>query len=184
MAGEIVSVNLTVFDGKNRSSTISVPFKLDALTTVASLGALVKFCAETVSKLTTAGLKKAELCLLVDASAFWDDTDEAGDVVTFGDVQEKAIFAFNTVPDAIGKIRQKTITIPAVNDAVVFLDGVDAINTADADVQAFISMFENGKAGLDLYGGLPGDVVSSVDSRGLDIASFADGGQTWANRRR
>lgn len=185
MANELVYVNLNMIDGKNRKSTLSIPFRLDSLTSVASLIALVRRAGAIVSKLTTAGLRKAEICIGVDITAIaWDNVDGLADGEALGDVQEKALFSFNTEPDAMGIVRTKTITIPAVNDTVVFVDGADVIDVSNADVQAFISMMENGFAGLDAEGGLPGDVVTAIDSRGLDLTSFQNGYQTWGNRRK
>lgn len=185
MANEIVYVNLNVVDGKNRTSTIQIPFRLDALTSVISLIALTKRVGAIVSKLTTAGLKKAEICLGVDVTAIsWDNVDGGTDVSALGDVQEKALFAFLTEPDAIGVQRTRTMTIPAVNDEVVFLAGQDAIDDTDADVLAFINLIRNGVADLSAEGGSAGDVVTGVDTRGLDIVSFQYGNQTWGNRRK
>lgn len=185
MANELVYVNLNVVDGKNRTSTISIPFRLDSLTNVVSLIALVKRVGAVVSKLTTAGLRKAEICLGVDITQIsWDNVDGIADANALGDVQEKALFAFITEPDALGIQRTRTMTIPAVNDDVVFLPNSDAIDETNADVQAFISMIENGIAGLDAEGGGAGDVVTAIDTRGLDILDFSYGYQTWGNRRK
>jgi len=185
MANELVYVNLNVVDGKNKKSTISVPFKLDSLTSVTSMLALVRAVGRVIGKLSTAGLRSAEICLGVDITTIlWDDVDGLNDDFALGDVQEKAFFSFTTVPDAVGVIRSKTLTIPAVNDAVVFLPNTDSIDQQNADVEAFINMMQDGFAGLDGDGGDIADVVSAVDSRGLDLVAFQDGYATWSNRRR
>lgn len=185
MANELVYVNLNVVDGKDNKSTISIPFKLDSLTSVTSMIALVRAVGRVIGKLSTAGLRSAEICLGVDITTIsWDDVDGLNDDFALGNVQEKAFFSFNTEPDALGVIRKKTLTIPSVNDAVVFLDGQDAINTENADVADFISMMENGFAGLDADGGDVADVVSAIDGRGLDLTQFNDGYATWGKRRK
>lgn len=185
MANELVYVNLNVVDGKNRTSTVSIPFRLDSLTNVVSLIALVRRVGSIVGKLSTAGLKSAEICLGVDITTIsWDNVDGLNDEFALGDVQEKALFAFRTQADALGKQHTFTRTIPAVNDEVVFLPSADAINTTNQDVIDFIEMFTNGLADLSAEGGAAGDVVTAIDSRGLDLLAFVEGGQTWGNRRK
>lgn len=182
-----ISVSLTIVDGRNKSSTLTIPVNIEngGLT---AIPAVVRYIAHVTSRLVNAGIKSAKACVEVDVSSVWGLGQLVGDVEqgALPEVNEKALFSFRTAIDAQGKSYPFTITLPAVDDSKVFVDGTDTVNTTDVDVAEFIDMFENGEADLSdvNYGGQVSDAFSIVDSRYMDINSFVGGDRTWGNRRK
>lgn len=175
------TIDFTITDRNNKTSTMSIPIDITAISSLTSLLRIVQDAAAIVSKLTLGDIKKAALCLVVDVTAQWDNLDQVGELGALANVEEKALFAFATLPDVNGKSYTKTITVPAVNDEVVFLPNQDAIDTVDVDVTAFIDMMTTGLAGVEAGNEYAFD---TVDSRGTDLASFIEGYSTFGNRRR
>jgi len=183
---DFITVNLQIEDGRGKTSTVRVPVSIDN-GGLNAIPAIVKYVALVVSRLVNAGIKSASACVTLNVASVWNTGQLVGDTEAgaMPEVNEKALFSFQTVADAQGKTYPFTMTLPAVDDSKVFVAGTDTVDIADVDVAEFIDMFENGEIDLSdaAYGGLITDAFSVVDSRYTDIVSFTGGDRTWGNRR-
>lgn len=160
-------IRYSIADAKGDTSEVEIPFpdSTDVVDLLAQVGPI----AQLLNAIVTGGLVRASVTVDLDLSA----TGPAG----FGgwgpvaslasDVQEKAEFVFRTV---LGNI--KRINLPTIDEDIIAINSRE-VDMADAGVQAFITMMEDGI----------GDVEPS-DQRGEDLFTLVAATENWGKRRR
>ena len=182
----LINVAINLVDKRGKSSTIRVPIEILA-GGLAAIPAIVKRVVDVVSKLVIADIRGAQACVEVDVSSLWATNQPADDTVGANpQVNEKALFAFRTGADGNGRSYPMTITLPAVNDNLVFVDGSDTADLSEAAVADWINLMTSTQLDLSSpsYGGAPTDSFLITDSRGLPITDYVASDRTWGNRRK
>lgn len=161
-----IHIYFTIQDGKGETSTVTIPFP-DG-TPLTDIPHLVQAFADLLDPLTTGGLLQAGARIIQDATG-WIGTPSAS-----ADVQEKAEFILRTANGFL-----KRLNLPTFLESL-FTPGSAVVDTADADVAAFVTALEDG---VDLTGVGGSGVVQPCDLRGEDLVSLERAIENWGRRR-
>jgi len=161
----LVTVNLTVVDGKGQESTVAL-YTTDGYT-LPQLVAAVIAVAPMVKNLITGGIARAALLIDVDISAI----SGIGTIDPDSDTEEGAIFIFGT---ALG--HDKRNRIPTF-DETKLLSGTREVDLSDLDVASFNNaMIAGVTAGAA--------TVTFVDSRLEDLNAVQDAYESFQSSRK
>lgn len=158
----VFSVYFNIIDNKGNSSRVEIP--LPGTVAMADLPGAVQAFGALVDPLITGGLRNAGFTVEVDIPGF------SGLAGTLSDVQEKATFALRTAGGYL-----KRLGLPTFNETLI-IPASSAVNTAQADVAAFVDALEGGVT-------VNGHVILPCDYRGDDLASLESAYEDWGRRR-
>lgn len=147
------NVRISFKDGKNKASFTKI--RIPASLAVAEFVGFAVAAAQVLLNLSTCRITKVGVYVGVDLSSF---TIKAAPAL-LSDVEQKAQFIFDTAETGFSA----RCIIPAINENISFSTS-DIIDTADAQVIAFVTMMETGAGSLS--------PAKACDSRGNDITAL------------
>lgn len=163
MAIEII---YTIVDSSGEPATTSV--KVADETTIAGLNGFAVGWANALNDIIRGAIRNAIAHLLVNITGLTSNT-----IISSSDVEHLGKFQFLT---AAG--RRVEVNVPCIAEFTVDTDVADEMDTAQADVAAFLSMMEDGIS-------VSGALIQPCDIGGEDIVStaFAREGARNSGRR-
>lgn len=152
-------------DAKGDKSTVEIPIPDSVALT--NLAPAVVAMTDLIADLMTGAIERAGVTLDVDISSL----ALPGIAGLVSDVQEKAAFAFRTVDGFI-----KRLTLPTVDESILFLPGSREVDVTDTNVAAFVTAMTDGFTA--------GALIQPCDSRESDLDSLEDAREAWGRSRR
>jgi len=144
------SLVFTITDGKTPGKTSNVLINIPTATTVANATTFAQTVAALIDALISGIITHIGLCYQVALPGGLSTTPNA-----FSDVEEGAVFSFNTAAGVPTKFR-----LPTFNETAI-LSGTKVVDIADPDVAALITAMVTGSGG-----------VAPVDSRDSDVTAL------------
>jgi hypothetical protein len=154
-----------VEDAKGDKSTIAIPFS--SIGDWTEIPELVQDLADLIDPLINGGIVTAGMRLEIDVSSVTDGIADA-----LADVQERARFVFRGENGFL-----KSLHLPTFLETKMVPNSAD-VNTADADVAAFVTALEDGITLSTLA------VHQPSDNRGDDLETLVSATESWGRNRR
>lgn len=155
-----VSLTITIKDGKNENSVVEI--FLPSATTLTDAQAFWAGFDNLFDALIDGGVVSASVSFPLALPIGINIADP------LSDVQEGALFVWETAQASLTK---KSLTIPTIKEAL-FVAGTKLINTAHADVAAFLTAMLSGIGG-----------VEPVAINDLDLGALRTAREAWGKYR-
>lgn len=166
----LVSLNLTVVDGKGQESTVTL-YTTDTFTIV-QLGNAVRAIIPLVRNMITGGITKGTIAIEVDLSGLFTSFPTIAVPDDDSDTEEGALFIFNNSGGDPKRNR-----IPTFDEALV-LAGTREVDQEAVAVENFINAI---LTGVTVAGPA---TVTFVDSREEDLQFLSDAYESFQSSRR
>jgi hypothetical protein len=154
------SLNLTIRDGENHTSLVTVYF--DGTITTADLTTYAAALVAAIDDIIEGQVVRAAITEVISQASSYSGLATA-------DVEIGAQFIF----DAAGTVKNKVLTIPSFLRSKL-VSGSSNVNLADADVATFVDIMVDGVLALD----------DPTDSEERDLTAVISAQETYAKKRK
>lgn len=172
-----IEIRYTVQDGDGKQSQMTLNVASD--TPLAEMQAIVDTVAQLLIPVLGGSLVDAQYTVKADLTASTWYVDAANTANVLSDIEEGAVFVFESIDGYRTSIRMPTF------DESLIVQGSDNVNTADTDVAAFIAVMLNGIDNTAEGGSLgAGSEAQPTTSHDFEIAVMRSARESFVKSRR